>query len=109
LEGKKLFNSLDLSSLEDNPPAQISGAECGVAGDFILSGVAGTLLVGKYGLEKQLDYLRAFGQDRSNWRKLFEETYGFSINDFYAEAKDYLTWYKKWFYKTIKKKPVPAK
>jgi hypothetical protein len=97
-ENDTLFQTLDLSSLDGNSHAPADGTECGVPGDYVISPIGVAYLVGKYGLDKELAYVKLFGQNPANWQNDFQQIYGFSLSDFYSEAHDYLVWYKKWFY-----------
>ena len=108
-EGSPIFTSLDMGSLDGNSLKFLPGSECGVAHDFVVSAPAASYLVGKYGIAKEISYLKAMGANPSNWEQIFTDTYGFTTAAFNTEARNFLIWYKNWYYKKIMKKAVPAK
>ncbi len=92
-----LFNSLDLSLLDGRNHSPADGTECGAMGDYVIAPIGVAYLVGKYGIDKELDFVAAFGKDPNNWQTVFQTIYGFSLESFYAEAHPFMVWYKAWF------------
>ncbi len=92
-----LYNSLDLSLLDGRNHSPADGTECGELGDYVIAPIGVAYLVGKYGINKELDYVVAFGKNPNNWQQDFQNIYGFSIENLYAEAHPFMVWYKNWF------------
>ncbi len=96
--GTDLYKSLDISTLDGNSLAPMSGSECGIKGDYVIAPIATAYLISKYGLNKEFDFLNLFNSNPNNWNQEFQEIYGESVSQFAQEVKPYLQWYVEFFH-----------
>jgi len=96
-KGTTLYDTLDLSTLEGHEVIPHGGSECGVLGDYVIAPIAVEFLIGKYGLEKELAYVKLYGERPQEYQADFQQIYGFSLSAFYTEVHPFMNWYKEWF------------
>ena len=86
----------NLSKIE--APQGWNGAHgsCMDVGEYQVGRIANFYLVGKFGWQKSLDYLKAMnGQpaDGISWKVQFEKNFGQSVPDFYSETEPFILWF----------------
>ena len=88
----------NLSKIEAPQGWNGSHGPCMDVGEYQVGRIANFYLVGKFGWQKSLDYLKAMnGQpaDGISWKVQFEKNFGQSVPDFYNEAEPYILWFFK--------------
>jgi hypothetical protein len=88
----------DLSKIE--APQGWSGwhGSCMDVGEYQVGRIANAYLVGKFGWQKSLDFLKAMnGQpaDGISWKVAFEQIFHQSVADFYVDAELFIDWFFK--------------
>lgn len=87
----------NLSKIEA-PTGWSSGGHgpCNDVGEYQVGRIANIFLVGTFGWQKYLDYLKAMNNQPGNgesWKTVFESTFGVTVPYFYSEATPYIDWY----------------
>ena len=88
----------NLSKIEAPQGWNGSHGPCLDVGEYQVGRIANFYLVGKFGWQKSLDYLKAMnGQpaDGISWKVQFERNFGQSVPDFYSEAEPFILWFFK--------------
>ena len=86
----------NLSKIEAPQGWNGSHGPCLDVGEYQVGRIANFYLVGKFGWQKSLDYLKAMnGQpaDGISWKVQFERNFGQSVPDFYSEAEPFILWF----------------
>jgi hypothetical protein len=88
----------NLSKMEAPQGWKGGHGNCMDIGEYQAGRIANVYLVGKYGWQKSIDYLKAMdGQpsDGESWKTKFEYIFGKPVGEFYAEAEVFIKWFFK--------------
>jgi hypothetical protein len=86
----------DLSKIESPLGWNGDHGICGDVGEYQVGRIANAYLVGKFGWEKNLEFLRAMNMqpaDGISWKSNFQKVFGQSVPDFYSEVRPFVEWF----------------
>jgi hypothetical protein len=86
----------NLSKIESPMGWNGGHGNCGGVGEYQVGRIANAYLVGKYGWEKNLEFLRTMNMqpaDGISWKSNFQRVFGQSVPDFYSECQPFVEWF----------------
>lgn len=94
--GTRPDTGFDFRKLE-GVSGRIYGSQfCGDVGEYQQGAILNAYLVEKFGIQKYLDFFKVVQSANSmssDWVQLFEKHFGESVDNFYAEAEEYVRWF----------------
>ena len=88
----------DLSRIESPNGWNGWHGSCMDVGEYQVGRIANAYLVGKFGWQKSLDFLKAMNDkpaDGISWKSVFENIFSQSVRDFYITAESFIEWFFK--------------
>ena len=86
----------DLSRIESPNGWNGWHGSCMDVGEYQVGRIANAYLVGKFGWQKSLDFLKAMNgkpADGISWKSVFENIFNQSVRDFYITAESFIEWF----------------